>query len=147
MPWSRHDAHRWFAEPFDARHAEPRTVGREAEFPVVRADSGELFEVVALLPRLLDRLSEALPAVPILDEYDGAQRLCGVRGDRWACFLEGGRGTVEITVGPARSVFELAELVQPVLTSLQDVLEAEGAALLGYGIQPVTAHDRSTLLP
>lgn len=143
MPWSRRDVHRRFAEPFHAAHVEPRTVGREAEFPVVDVESGAMLELVELMPRVLDTLD----ALPIVDEYDGARRLCGARGERWACFLEGGRGTVEITAGPARSMIELVEIVQPVLATLQDVLEAEGAALLGYGIQPLTPHDRSTLLP
>jgi glutamate--cysteine ligase len=147
MPWSRHDARSWFAEPFHAVHDVPRTVGREAEFPVVHTETGELFELVHLMPRVLDRLSVGLDASPIVDEYDAAQRLCGARGDRWACFLEGGRGTVEITAGPARSAFELAEIMQPVLAALQDALADDGAALLGYGIQPLTPHDRSTILP
>jgi glutamate--cysteine ligase len=147
MPWSREDARTWFAEPFDPTHGVPRTVGREAEFPVVRADTGELVELVGLMPRILERISEAVDASPIVDEYGAAQRLCGARGDRWACFIEGGRGTVEVTAGPARSMLELAEIMQPVLAALHEALEGEGAALLGYGIQPLTAHDRSTILP
>jgi glutamate--cysteine ligase len=147
MSWSRQDAHGWFAEPFHEAHGVPRTVGREAEFPVVRADSGELLELVDLMPRVLDRLSETLDVSPIVDEYDAERRLCGARGDRWACFLEGGRGTVEITAGPAVSVFELVEVMRPVLAAVQRTLEDEGAALLGYGIQPLTPHDRSTILP
>lgn len=144
MPWSIDDARAWFAEPFDAKHSVPRTVGREAEFPVVRVATGELFEAVDVLPRVHDLIPDASP---IVDEYGGVHRLCGVGGDRWACFLEGGRGTIEIKAGPARSVFELAEIMQPVLDGLQEALDAEGAALLGYGIQPRTPHDRSTILP
>ncbi|MEN3279264.1 MAG: hypothetical protein V7607_404 [Solirubrobacteraceae bacterium] len=147
MPWSRQDAHAWFAEPFHGSHRVPRTVGREAEFPVVRVENGALLELVDLMPRVLDRVSETLDASPIVDEYDAEQRLCGVRGDRWACFLEGGRGTVEVTAGPAGSMFELAEIMQPVLAALQAALEGDGGALLGYGIQPLTRHDRSTILP
>jgi gamma-glutamylcysteine synthetase len=147
MPWSRQDARTWFAKPFDETHSVPRTVGREAEFPVVSAETGELVELVRLMPRILDRISEAVDAAPIVDEYGAVQRLCGARGDRWACFIEGGRGTVEITAGPARSMFELAEIMQPVLAALHDALEGEGAALLGYGMQPLTPHDRSTILP
>ena len=147
MPWSREDARRRFAEPFHAAHPVPRTIGREAEFPVVRADNGELLELVDLMPRVMERLSETLDVSPIIDEYDGAQRLCGARSDRWALFLEGGRGTVELTAGPAESIFELAEAMRPVLAALHDTLDSEGAALLGYGIQPRTPHRRSTILP
>ena len=98
-------------------------------------------------PRLHDRLRATHNVSPIVDEYGDAQCLCGVHGDRWSCFVEGGRGTVEITVGPAESMFELGTIMQPVLSALQEVLEAEGAALLGYGIQPRTRPDRSTILP
>lgn len=147
MPWSREDARTWFASPFAETHGVPRTVGREAEFPVVAAETGELVELVDLMPHVFDAIAETLDASPIVDEYGGARPVCGARGDRWACFIEGGRGTVEITAGPARSIFELAEIMQPVLAAVQAALAGEGAVLLGYGIQPLTPHDRSTILP
>src|SRR3954470_18077958 len=146
MPWCRERARRWFAEPFHPAHPVPRTIGREAEFPIVDARTGELFPFVAVMPRLLDRLTG--PGVEaIVDEYEGEPRLCGMRTDRWACFLEGGRGTVEVNAGPASSAFELADIMNPVIAALQEVADAEGAALLGYGIQPQTTAERTTILP
>ena len=90
----------WFAAPFAESVPLPRTVGREAEYPVVTGD-GEMFEAVAVMPEVLDALGPPLEAHPIIDEYDGQATLCGVRGRGWALFVEGGRGTIEVTVGPA----------------------------------------------
>lgn len=147
MPWSADAARRWFAEPFQAEHPVPRTIGREAEFPVVAARTGELFELVDTMPVLLERLAADHDVSPIVDEYGDARRVCGVRGGDWACFLEGGRGTVEINAGPASSMFELAEIMEPVIDTLRAVLEEAGAVLLGFGIQPRTLAARSTILP
>ena len=88
MPWSRRDAQRWFADPFHATHAEPRTIGREAEFPVVDCESGEMVDVVTLMPALLarvDALRSVLPAgtlsgapkvraMQIIDELEPVKR-------------------------------------------------------------------------
>jgi glutamate--cysteine ligase len=133
-----------FVSRFPERVPAPRTVGREAEFTLVRPD-GRAGDSSLLWAPLL----EATGGRPVHDQPapDGSRLLIGVETDRWFCLAEVGRGTVEVGVGPARSLPDLAGDLQAALAALLPVVRRTGQLLLGYGIQPRTPPHPGLLTP
>jgi gamma-glutamylcysteine synthetase len=107
-----------------------RTLGREAEFPVVHAD-GTAADVSRLLPILQ-------AADPTLAEKREGDMLVALKNERVEYTLEVGRGTLEVVVGPAQDLHELQALHDAARGPLLAAAAELGVHVLGYGIQPVT---------
>jgi gamma-glutamylcysteine synthetase len=122
-----------FAAGFAVERPALRTVGREAEFPVVDAD-GESVDV--------RRLWQTLLANPQLEpEYGpGPQRnfITGLKGPDYSYALEVGLGTIEVNTRPCADLFEIQQLMAEAVSRLVSAAARAGWRVLGYGIQPVT---------
>jgi gamma-glutamylcysteine synthetase len=134
---------RSFAAGFPEQAPPLRTVGREAEFPLVRPN-GRAGDVSSLWPLFLKRGD----CEPIYDRgTDGSQLLTGVEAETWSCVIEVGRATVELSVGPRPTLHELARDMEEALERLKGVVRQAGFRLLGFGIQPRTPASPRLLTP
>jgi gamma-glutamylcysteine synthetase len=134
---------RSFAAGFPPEAPPLRTVGREAEFPLVRSD-GRAADVFRLWPLFLERGD----CEPIYDRgTDGSSLIVGVEAQNWSCVIEVGRATVELSVGPRPTLHELAQDMDEALRRLKDVVRRAGFCLLGFGIQPRTPASPRLLTP
>lgn len=121
-----------------------RTVGREAEYPVV----GERGEVVDAR-RLWDGL---LKGGGLVAEY-GAGRpgqrdfIVGLKGQDYSYALEVGVGTVEINTRPCRDLHEVRRLTEEAVVRLARQAARFGWRVLGYGVQPVTPPSLRIMAP
>jgi gamma-glutamylcysteine synthetase len=133
-----------FLSCFRGRVPSPRTVGREAEFTLVRPD-GRAGDSSLLWEPLL----EATGGRPVHDQPapDGSRLLVGVETERWFCLAEVGRGTIEVGVGPAPSLGELARELDAALGAILPAVRATGQLLLAYGIQPRTPPHPGLMTP
>ena len=122
-----------FAAGFAVERPALRTVGREAEFPVVDTN-GETVDV--------RRLWQTLLANPQLEpEYGpGPQRnfITGLKGPDYSYALEVGLGTIEVNTRPCEDLFEIQQLMAEAVSRLVSAAARAGWRVLGYGIQPVT---------
>ncbi len=124
-----------FAAGFPAQRPAVRTVGREAEFPIVSAN-GEAVDA--------RRLWQSLLADGALEPEYGAgsmgQRdfIVGLKGPDYSYALEVGLGTVEVTTRPCRTLFEIHELMGEAVARLVSAAARANWRVLGYGIQPVS---------
>ncbi len=109
-----------------------RTLGREAEFPVVTA-TGEAADV----RRLWDVL---IADGEWQEQYDSGtpNLLVGLAGEDVSYELEVGVGTIEIVTRPCTNLFEIQRLIEPAVMRLVHAASRWGWRVLGYGIQPVT---------
>lgn len=121
----------------------PRSVGREAEFPLVSVD-GRAGDASRLWPLLMEEGCQ-----PIRDEVPGGPpgAVIGVRGPGWQCLVEVGRCTVEVVVGPRPSLHDLHRDVGRALSMVLPAARRAGYRLLGYGIQPRTRPGPAVLAP
>lgn len=132
-----------FAAGFPAKAPPLRTVGREAEFPLVKPD-GRAADASLLWPLLLEQGG----CDPVYDRGpDGGRLLTGVQAENWSCVIEVGRATVELSVGPRPSLHELARDMEEALQRLKGVVRRAGFRLLGFGIQPRTPASPRLLTP
>ncbi|MGH3087551.1 MAG: glutamate-cysteine ligase family protein, partial [Rubrobacteraceae bacterium] len=137
------DLTRRFSEGFPEGPLPHRTVGREAEFPLVD-ESGRAADASLLWPMLL----EDDDCKPVYDEKDdGSEFVIGVDGGRWSCVIEVGEGTVEVSVGPRDTLHELAGDFDAALKRVGEVASGLGLYLLGYGLQPLTKTSEDLLTP
>lgn len=107
-----------------------RTLGREAEFPVVHPD-GTAADIAVLWPHLAasggeHRLHHEGDLVVGLD-------LPGVHFT-----AEVGRGTIEAVMGPFDDLFGMREAHEAAMARLVGAADRCGLVVLGYGIQPST---------
>jgi gamma-glutamylcysteine synthetase len=130
---------RGFLARFPARARRPRSVGREAEFPIVAAD-GRAASAAPLWHALLERTGGR--AV-----HDVGGALVGVETSRWFCLAEVGLATIEIGVGPRASLLELAADLDEALTVVVPTARRLGLHVLGHGIQPRTPPHPRLLTP
>lgn len=118
-----------------------RTIGREAEFPVVTA-TGEAADV--------RRLWDALLAEGDWQEhYDSGtpNLMVGLEGEDVSYELEVGVGTIEIVTRPCTNLFEIQQLIEPAVMRLVQAAGRWGWRVLGYGVQPVTPARLSLMAP
>jgi gamma-glutamylcysteine synthetase len=128
-----------FEASFPQRLREPRLVGREAEYPLVRED-GTAGDAMDLWEALVGGGRR-----PVREWPDGP--LIGVQADRWSAVTEVGRGTLEVVIGPRRSLFELARDLDTALAVVLPAARRAGYRVLGYGIQPRTPPHPGLLAP
>lgn len=134
---------RSFAAGFPEKTPALRTVGREAEFPLVSSD-GRAADVFRLWPMFLEQGD----CEPIYDRGpDGSRLLTGVEAQSFSCVIEVGRATVELSVGPRPTLRELARDMEEALRRLKDAVHRVGFCLLGLGIQPRTPASLRLLTP
>ncbi len=122
-----------FVASFPAQTPTARTVGREAEFPVVDA-MGEAADV----RRLLDDLRAASDARPIYDSQS-PRLLVGVTYDDYNYALEVGIGTIEINSRPCNTLFEIEGAIAEAMQRLARSAARYSWRVLGYGIQPIAS--------
>jgi gamma-glutamylcysteine synthetase len=130
-PWSVALAAR-FARGFRAGPLPWRTVGRESEFPLVRADGapGELAELWPHLAALDPALHE---------KRDPSGLLVELSRPGLAYVAEVGRGTVEIVIGPHDDLHGTRATHEAARGVLLEACARAGQTLLGSGIQPAAA--------
>ncbi|MGF1473265.1 MAG: glutamate-cysteine ligase family protein [Rubrobacteraceae bacterium] len=132
-----------FAAGFPASAPALRTVGREAEFPLVRPD-GRAANVFELWPLLLE--GEDYERTYDLGNA-GAEFLSGAEAGDWSWASEVGVSTVEISAGPGQTLHELARDMDRGLGRLTEAARRAGIHLLGFGIQPRTPAYPGLLTP
>jgi gamma-glutamylcysteine synthetase len=107
-----------------------RTVGREAEHPVVFPD-GTAADIAALWPYLIERND-----FRVLRE---AEIIVALEGPSFAFTSEVGKGTIEIITSPQRDLHALCACYEQARDLLLEAAEKAGVWVLGYGIQPRSA--------
>ena len=124
-----------FAASFAPTLAGPRTVGREAEYPVVGL-RGEAVDVRRLWNVLLesgDFEPEVGPGAPGHQPF-----IVGVKGHDYSYALEVGLGTIELNTRPCHDLFEIERIMQVAVARLVHAAARFGWRVLGYGVQPVS---------
>ncbi|RME23221.1 MAG: hypothetical protein D6798_13975, partial [Deltaproteobacteria bacterium] len=132
-----------FASGFAEGPAGWRTVGREAEYPVVRAD-GTAAEISALWMPLAELAAER--GHPLRVKREG-HLVVALEGAHFTFFSEVGRGTIEVLTGPRDDLVELAQDHEDAMGILLDAAAALGFSVLGYGIQPRTPATGGFMMP
>jgi gamma-glutamylcysteine synthetase len=131
-----------FASHFPPDLNNPRTIGREAEYPVVTA-TGEAADVRRLWASL-----EPLGDFRVRHDGNDPNRLIiSLEDDEVNYALEVGLGTVEVITGPCADLFELQATHE---AAMQRLVQAAGQLdyrVLGYGIQPLTPPTLDLLTP
>ncbi|MEZ4673530.1 MAG: glutamate-cysteine ligase family protein [Caldilineaceae bacterium] len=130
-----------FVAGFPAEKPVQRTVGREAEFPIVFTDG-----TTADARRVLERLRATSNFAAHYD-HASPHLIVGVDGPGYHFALEVGVGTIEINTRPCRDLFEIEALVTE---AVQRVVRSAGYyswRVLGYGIQPVTPPTLQIMAP
>lgn len=149
-----------FAAHFPTQLQGPRTVGREAEFPVVD-QAGRAADVDRLWTLLLEtepaaedreRCSlspHASTLAPLKVKRDAVNTdlIVGLDGDAYSYALEVGKGTIELNVGPYATLFELERAFRAALERLVRAAAKLGWRVLGYGVQPLSPPARALLSP
>ncbi|MCB9140003.1 MAG: hypothetical protein H6642_16800 [Caldilineaceae bacterium] len=133
-----------FVASFPAASVLPRTVGREAEFPIVTATGA-----AADLRRLWGDLLTYDDMTPVFgasarhrDEF-----IVGLDSPDFSYALEVGVGTVEVTTRPCRDLLEIEVIMQEAAARLVRAAARHGWRLLGYGIQPLTPPSLAIMAP
>ena len=124
-----------FAAGFSVAQPSPRTVGREAEFPIVSA-TGEAVDARRLWQALLtDRRLE-----PEYGASAHGQRefIVGLKGPDYSYALEVGLGTLEVSTRPCRDLFEIQALMNDAVAHLVSAAARASWRVLGYGVQPLS---------
>lgn len=130
-----------FVSCFAEKRHGPRTVGREAEHPVVDA-TGAAVDVSTLFPAL------AAPG-DLKPKYDAVytEMLVELAGADFSYALEVGKGTIEINTRPCADLFQVEQCYQAALKRLQEAATPQGWRVLGYGIQPISVPGPAILTP
>jgi gamma-glutamylcysteine synthetase len=133
-----------FSAAFPAHANGPRTVGREAEYPIVTA-TGEAAD--------LRRLWDALLAYGDMEPVYGASAqgrpdmIVSLAGPDFTYALEVGVGTVEVNTRPCRNLFEIEAIMAEAVGRLVRAAARFGWQVLGYGIQPVSPPALNIMAP
>lgn len=127
-----------FLRRFPRRDRAGRSLGREAEFPIVHPD-GSAADISALWRRLSARPGGRF------DYEEGRAVALSFPDVIYAA--EVGRGTMEVIVGPVGTLAELDGAMERGVEPLVAACEAEGLRVLGYGVQPVTPPSASWMTP
>ncbi len=142
-----------FAACFPARLQGPRTVGREAEFPVID-QSGRAADIDRLWPLLLGDEDAAengkrgsLSPLKVKRDAVNTDLIVGLDGAAYSYALEVGKGTIELNVGPYDTLFELERAFRTALVRLMRAAGQLGWRVLGYGVQPLSPPTRALLSP
>jgi len=131
---------RAFAESFPTAREGIRSVGREAEYPVVTGE-GLAADVRAMWAPLM-----ASPGPTLTPSYEG-ELITTLECEDYTYSLEVGWGTVEIITGPREDLFSLKAAHEAAMARVYRVAESLGYRILGYGAQPVTPPSGALMSP
>ncbi len=131
---------RTFRDAFPESRSGPRTVGREAEYPVVGPD-GEAADV----RQLWLALHEA-PG-PALDASREGDLVVSLWCEDYTYALEVGWGTVEIITGPHRDLHGLKAAHEAAVARLYRAAESLDYRVLGFGTQPLSPPSAALMSP
>ena len=141
---------------FPPRRDGPRTIGREAEFPVVdqmgrAADIDQLWPLLMTGEESAERSARRSPSSPsplkVKRDAINPDLIVGLDGASYSYALEVGRGTIELNVGPCRTLFTLETAFRAGLARLVRAAAQLGWRVLGYGVQPLSPPSRGLLSP
>ncbi len=133
-----------FAAGFPETPPAVRTVGREAEFPVVSA-TGEAVDVRRLWqPLLTDSRLEPEYGAGALGQRDF---IVGLKGPDFSYALEVGLGTMEISTRPCQDLFEVQAIMADAVARLVSAAARAGWRVLGYGVQPLSPPNLRIMSP
>lgn len=130
-----------FTARFPLEIRRPRTVGREAEYPVVD-ERGRAADVRRLWPRLMAE-GDLQPKF----DSGNPRLIVGLDGDAYSYALEVGLGTVEINTRPCQDLAEIAAIMNVAVARLVRAALDFGWQVLGYGIQPISPAVLSLMSP
>ena len=119
-----------FLDRFPTQIGERRTVGREAEHPVVLAD-GSAADVRRLWPLLMER-GDLKP------KYDSGNLIAELKGNDYSYAIEVGLGTIELNSRPCNTILEVKTLMEEATQRVVRAALRFDWLLLGYGIQPIS---------
>ncbi|MBI1801068.1 MAG: hypothetical protein HYR71_05525, partial [Chloroflexi bacterium] len=131
-----------YATHFKERLGRPRTIGRELEFPVVKAD-GTAGDVRHLWPHLM----AGGDLTPKYDDPESRSLIVALQGRAASYEIEVGHGTVEVVVGPCEDLVQLQAVTVKAVARLVRAAAAEGLSVLGFGIQPRTPRSTALMTP
>ncbi len=131
-----------FLDCYPAGLRGPRTIGREAEFPLVWPDGRAGDARLVWEPLLAEPGARA-----IYDDPDSQRIIARVEFPEVAYEIEMGRGTAEIVLPPAGHLAELEAISAAAVRRLVRVATARGMRVLGYGIQPRTPGGPGMMTP
>ena len=143
-----------FTAAFPPTLSGPRTVGREAEYPVVTA-TGVCADVRRLWPLLLAD-GDLTPQYgarqqsawsPATGRREQTEMIVGLTGIDFSYALEVGVGTVEINTRPCTDLLTLQAIHERALRRLVRAATRHGWLVLGYGIQPVSPPSLRLMTP
>ncbi len=123
-----------FASHFPLALNGPRTIGREAEYPVV-TPTGEAADV----QRLWEPLQASGDFRIQYDNNDPTRLIVSLEAEGTSYALEVGRGTIEVITGPCTDLFELQAAHEAAVWRLVQAAAQLDYRVLGYGIQPLTS--------
>ena len=124
-----------FAERFPILPDGLRTVGREAEYPVVtlQGESADIRRIWHFLMQAGDL--EPVYGAGSMGEQD---LIVALQGADYSYAMEVGLGTVEINTRPCADLYEVQRLLEQAVTRLVHAISRFSWRLLAYGIQPVS---------
>lgn len=130
-----------FTDSFPAQTPARRTVGREAEYPVV-ASAGQAADV----RRLWDAL---LAPGDLRPHYDVTtpHLIVGLDGTDYNYEIEVGLGTVEIVTRPCTDLHTVRAIMEKSMNRLVRAAGRQGWQILAYGIQPVSPPSLAIMTP
>lgn len=130
------------AEAFTARFPEtlrgPRTIGREAEYPMVWPD-GQAADIRGLWPLLMEDGD--------LNPLREGDLIVGLEGASYSYSMEVGWGTIEVITEPCNDLHALKALHETAMARLLTAAKRYGCLILGYGIQPLTPQSEALMSP
>ncbi len=122
----------------------PRLIGPELEILLVRRDSGQA-AMLTETKGLFDALNKTDRSWELDADGMGLTRQ-GIKFNP-TIGTDLGTGTIEIGFEPQTSLEVSYKEVNSILKFVSSVAEEKGLMLLGYGIQPVTRHDKASIMP
>ncbi len=130
-----------FISAFPEKLRGPRTIGREAEHPLVDkmgvfVDVSQLFPQLAAPGDLTPKFDAAYPDLTV-----------GLSGPEFSYALEVGKGTIEINTRPCADLFQVEQSYRAALARLTEAAATRDWRVLGYGIQPVSPPSLPLLTP
>ncbi|CAN5806629.1 hypothetical protein BH10CHL1_BH10CHL1_31480 [soil metagenome] len=136
-----------FTNSFPERVPQLRTIGREAEFPVVTA-TGEAADVRRLWEPLL-AADERRGYAPMRPHYDTTtpNMIVGLDGADYNYELEVGLGTVEVVVRPCTDLLTIQTIMQQAISRLVHAAACYNWQILAYGIQPISPPSLALMAP
>lgn len=122
----------------------PRTIGREAEYPIVTVNgvAADLRRLWAELMAPGDLKPKYGPSIQDRDEM-----IVGLDGEDFSYALEVGIGTVEVNTRPCADLFEIAHIMDDAVGRLVRAAARFGWRVLAYGIQPVSPPSLKIIAP